>query len=235
MYKTNLRDIRFPTENAPVILQKGLISKDDFTHSDANVTLYQTPYAIAKRIFVWTDIEVLLNEWTIVSNGDYDALEKAYSDFESKSDNTDVKWTEFTEPIYIQSCVTPQPKCFTEINEYMNNAEPSVPESAPEIVEEPVVEQVEEEVIPEEESFVESEHPQEETVEEETEFYEDGESAPEVIDEQPTETEEAVEETVTEQESETEPVAVPVTPAQQNNNQNNYTRINNKRNKHNRH
>lgn len=230
MYKTNLRDIRFPTENAPVILQKGLISKDDFTHSDANVTLYHTPYAIAKRIFVWTDIEVLLNEWITVGNGDYDALEKVYSDFESKSDNTDVKWTEFTEPIYIQSCVTPQPKCFTEINEYMNNAEPSVPESAPEVVKEPIDEQMEEEeVIPEEESFVESEHPQEETVEEETEFHEDGEPAPEVIDEQPTETEEVVEETVTGQ----EPVAVPVTPTQQNNNQN-YTRINNKRNKHNR-
>mgnify|MGYP006886768915 CR=1 FL=1 len=225
MYKTNLRDIRFPTENAPVILQKGLINKDDFTHSDANVTLYQTPYAIAKRIFVWTDIEVLLNEWTTVGNGDYDALEKAYSDFESKSDNTDVKWTAFTEPIYIK-CVTPQPKCFTEINKCMNNAESSVSESAPEVIEEPISEQVEEEVISEEETSVESE--QQEAVAEEPEFHEDGEPVPEVIDDQP---EEVVEETTSEQE--TESVAVPVTPTQQNNNQN-YTRINNKRNKHNR-
>lgn len=203
MYKTNLRDIRFPTENAPIILQKGLINKDDFTHSDANVTLYQTPYAIAKRIFVWTDIEVLLNEWTTVSNGDYDALEKAYSNIHTE----DPEETPIVEgPVYEDT---------------------SVVESAPEIVEEPAVEQVEEEVIPEEETSVEPEV-QEETVDEEPEFHEDGEPAPEVIDERP---EEAVEEPVTEQES--EPVAVPVTPVQQNN-QNNYTRINNKRNKHNR-
>ena len=82
MYKTNIRDIRFPIENAPIILQKGLITKDDFARSDCNVTLYNTPYAIAKRIFVWTDIEVLTSKWNLVGNGDYKALENAYTNFD---------------------------------------------------------------------------------------------------------------------------------------------------------
>ena len=123
MYKTNLRDIRFPTENAPIILQKGLITKEDFTHSDCNVTLYKTPYAIAKRIFVWTDIEVLTNEWTLVGNGDYKALENAYtnSDIVTTNDNT--------------SQDTPAMDCFTKVEETVY-AESSVPESTPEAVEE---------------------------------------------------------------------------------------------------
>jgi hypothetical protein len=208
MYKTNLRDIRFPTENAPVILQKGLITKEDFTHSDTNVTLYQTPYAIAKRIFVWTDIEVLTTEWTQVGNSDYPALEKAYSNIHVEN------------PAEESTIVDGEPE-YEDI---------SMVESAPEIAEEPIAEQEAEEVISEE-APIEVEQPQEEIVEE-PEFHEDGEPAPEVVDEQPVETEEIAEESAPTQES--EPVAVPVTPVQQNNNQN-YTRINNKRNKHNRH
>lgn len=204
MYKTNLRDIRFPTENAPVILQKGLITKEDFTHSDSNVTLYNAPYAIAKRIFVWTDIEVLINEWTSVSNGDYAALEKAYTDM----------------PTMVEEAPVVE-------NEVVENEDTSVVEYTPEVVEEPATEQEAEEVIPEEEP-TEVEEQQEETVEEEPEFNTDGEPAPEVIDEQSTE--EVVEETVSE-DQQSAPIAVPVT--QQNNTQN-YTRINNKRNKHNR-
>lgn len=203
MYKTNLRDIRFPTENAPIILQKGLITKDDFTHSDCNVTLYNTPYAIAKRIFVWTDIEVLTNEWTLVGNGDYRALENAYtnSDIVTTNDNT--------------SQDAPAIDCFTKVEETVY-AESSVPESTPEAIEEPS-----EEIKPEaqEEEIVEDSVENEDT------------SAEEIID-QPVE--EVVEESkpvVEEQPTENTPVAVPVN-AQFNNQ--NYTRINNKRNKHNR-
>lgn len=217
MYKTNLRDIRFPTENAPIILQKGLITKDDFTHSDCNVTLYNTPYAIAKRIFVWTDIEVLTNKWNLVGNGDYKALENAYANFDivATNDNT--------------SQDTPAMDCFTKVEETVY-AESSVPESTPEAVEEPTAEEVEETVVNEEPSEeIEPEIQEEEIVEDSVEN--EDTSAEEIID-QPTE--KVVEESksvVEEQPAENTPVAVPVNT--QFNNQN-YTRINNKRNKHNR-
>ena len=204
MYKTNLRDIRFPTENAPIILQKGLITKDDFTHSDCNVTLYNTPYAIAKRIFVWTDIEVITADgWTLVGNGDYKALEKAYTNYDivTTDDNT--------------SQNTPAMDCFTKVEETVY-AESSVPESTPEAVEEPS-----EEIKPEaqEEEIVEDSVENEDT------------SAEEIIDQPVEEVVEDSKSVVEEPPTENTPVAVPVNP--QFNNQN-YTRINNKRNKHNR-
>ena len=217
MYKTNLRDIRFPTENAPIILQKGLITKDDFTHSDCNVTLYNTPYAIAKRIFVWTDIEVLTNEWTLVGNGDYKALENAYtnSDIVTTNDNT--------------SQDTPAMDCFTKVEETVY-AESSVPESTPEAVEEPTAEEVEETVVNEEPSEeIEPEIQEEEIVEDSAEN-EDA-STEEIIDQPAEEVTEESEPVVEEQPAENIPAAVPVN-AQFNNQ--NYTRINNKRNKHNR-
>lgn len=209
MYKTNLRDIRFPTDNAPIILQKGLITKDDFTHSDCNVTLYNTPYAIAKRIFVWTDIEVLTNEWTLVGNGDYKALENAYtnSDIVTTNDNT--------------SQDTPAMDCFTKVGETVY-AESSVPESTPEAVEEPIDEEIEEAVVDEEPFEEIKPEAQEEEIVEDS------------VENEDTSVEEVVEESkpiVEEQPTENTPVAVPVN-AQFNNQ--NYTRINNKRNKHNR-
>lgn len=217
MYKTNLRDIRFPTENAPIILQKGLITKDDFTHSDCNVTLYNTPYAIAKRIFVWTDIEVLTSKWNLVGNGDYKALENAYTNFDivTANDNT--------------SQDTPAIDCFTKVEETVY-AESSVPESTPEAVEEPIAEEVEETVVNEEPSEeIEPEIQEEEIVEDSVK----NEDAPteEVIDQPAEEVAEESEPVVEEQPTENTPVAVPVN-AQFNNQ--NYTRINNKRNKHNR-
>ena len=209
MYKTNLRDIRFPTENAPIILQKGLITKDDFTHSDCNVTLYNTPYAIAKRIFVWTDIEVLTNEWTLVGNGDYKALENAYTNFDivTTNDNT--------------SQYAPDMDCFTKVEETVY-AESSVPESTPEIVEEHTAKEVEETVVNEEPSEEIKPEAQEEEIVEDS------------VENEDTSAEEVVEESkpvVEEQPTENTPVAVPVN-AQFNNQK--YTRINNKRNKHNR-
>lgn len=200
MYKTNLRDIRFPTDNAPIILQKGLITKDDFTHSDCNVTLHKTPYAIAKRIFVWTDIEVLTNEWTLVGNGDYKALEKTYT-------NSDIVTTDNT------SQDTPVMDCFTKVEETVY-AESSVPESTPKTVEEPTAEEVEETVVDEEPSEEIKPEVQEEEIVEDS------------VENKDASTEETVD-----QPAENTPVAVPVNP--QFNNQN-YTRINNKRNKHNR-
>ena len=217
MYKTNLRDIRFPTENAPIILQKGLITKEDFTHSDCNVTLYNTPYAIAKRIFVWTDIEVLTSKWNLVGNGDYKALENAYtnSDIVTTNDNT--------------SQDTPAMDCFTKVEETVY-AESSVPESTPEAVEEPTAEEVEETVVNEEPSEeIEPEIQEEEIVEDSAEN-EDA-STEEIIDQPAEEVTEESEPVVEEQPTENTPVAVPVN-AQFNNQ--NYTRINNKRNKHNR-
>lgn len=211
MYKTNLRDIRFPTENAPIILQKGLITKDDFTHSDCNVTLYKTPYAIAKRIFVWTDIEVLTNEWTLVGNGDYKALENAYtnSDIVNADNNTSDCFTKAEETVY---------------------AESSVPESTPEAVEEPTAEEVEETVVNEEPSEeIEPEIQEEEIVEDSAEN-EDA-STEEVIDQPAEEVVEESKSVVEEQPTENTPVAVPANPQFSNQN---YTRINNKRNKHNR-
>lgn len=217
MYKTNLRDIRFPTENAPIILQKGLITKDDFTHSDCNVTLYNTPYAIAKRIFVWTDIEVLTNKWNLVGNGDYKALENAYtnSDIVTTNDNT--------------SKDAPAMDCFTKVEETVY-AESSVPESTPEAVEESTDEEVEETVVNEEPSEeIEPEAQEEEIVEDSVEN--EDTSAEEIIDQPAEEVVEESKSVVEEQPTENTPVAVPVNP--QFNNQN-YTRINNKRNKHNR-
>ena len=215
MYKTNLRDIRFPTENAPIILQKGLITKDDFTHSDCNVTLYETPYAIAKRIFVWTDIEVLTGEWTLVGNGDYKALEKAYtnSDIVTTDDSTNQDTHQ---------------DCFTNAEETVY-AKPIVPESTPEAVEEFAAEEVEETVVNEESSEeIEPEVQEEEIVEDSVES-EDA-STEDTVD-QPAEVVEESEPVADEQPAENTPVVVPVNP--QLNNQN-YTRINNKRNKHNR-
>lgn len=217
MYKTNLRDIRFPTENAPIILQKGLITKEDFTHSDCNVTLYKTPYAIAKRIFVWTDIEVLTNEWTLVGNGDYKALENAYtnSDIVTTNDNT--------------SQDAPVIDCFTKVEETVY-AESSVPESTPEAVEEPTAEEVEETVVNEEPSEeIKSEVQEEEIVEDSVKNEDD--LTEEVIDQPAEEVAEESESAVDNQSAENTPITVPVNP--QFNNQN-YTRINNKRNKHNR-
>lgn len=217
MYNTNLRDVRFPTENAPIILQKGLITKDDFTHSDCNVTLYNTPYAIAKRIFVWTDIEVLTNKWNLVGNGDYKALENAYtnSDIVTTNDNT--------------SKDAPAMDCFTKVEETVY-AESSVPESTPEAVEESTDEEVEETVVNEEPSEeIEPEAQEEEIVEDSVEN--EDTSAEEIIDQPAEEVVEESKSVVEEQPTENTPVAVPVNP--QFNNQN-YTRINNKRNKHNR-
>lgn len=208
MYKTNLRDIRFPTENAPIILQKGLITKDDFTHSGCNVTLYNTPYAIAKRIFVWTDIEVLTSKWTLVGNGDYKALENAY-------DNT--------------SQDTHTMDCFTKVEETVY-AESSVPEFTPEAVEEPIAEEIEEAVVDEEPSEEIKPEAQEEEIVEDSVENEDT-SAEEIIDQPAEEVVEEPKSVVEEQPTENTPVAVPVNT--QFNNQN-YTRINNKRNKHNR-
>ena len=217
MYKTNLRDIRFPTENAPIILQKGLITKDDFTHSDCNVTLYNTPYAIAKRIFVWTDIEVLTNEWTLVGNGDYKALENAYtnSDIVTTNDNT--------------SQDAPAIDCFTKVEETVY-AESSVPESTPEAVEEPIAEEIEEAVVDEEPSEEIKPEVQEEEIVEDSVENEDT-SAEEIIDQPVENVVEDSKPVVEEQSTENTPVSVPVN-AQFNNQ--NYTRINNKRNKHNR-
>ena len=218
MYKTNLRDIRFPTENAPIILQKGLITKEDFTHSDCNVTLYNTPYAIAKRIFVWTDIEVLTNKWNLVGNGDYKALENAYTNFDivTTNDNT--------------SQDTPAIDCFTKVEETVY-AESSVPESTPEAVEEPTAEEVEETVVNEEPSEeIEPEIHQEEEIVEDSAENEDA-STEEIIDQPVEEIVEDSKSVVEEHPAENTTVAVPVN-AQFNNQ--NYTRINNKRNKHNR-
>lgn len=215
MYKTNLRDIRFPTENAPIILQKGLITKDDFTHSDCNVTLHKTPYAIAKRIFVWTDIEVLTNEWTLVGNGDYKALEKVYTNFDivTTDDNADV-------PI-MHYCWAEEPK----------HAESSVPESTPKTVEEPTIEEAEETVVDEEPSEEIKPEAQEEEIVEDSVESEDA-STEETVNQPAEEVVEESKSVVEEQSTENTTVAVPVNT--QFNNQN-YTRINNKRNKHNRH
>ena len=215
MYKTNLRDIRFPTENAPIILKKGLITKDDFARSNYNVILRRTPYAIAKRIFVWTDIEVITADgWTLVGNGDYKALEKAYTHSDIvKDDNADT-------PI-MHYCWAKEPK----------HAESSVPESTPEVIEEPVAEEVKEEIVVDEEpSSEEAESEVQEEIVEDS--IENENTTPEEVIDQPTE--EVVEDSesvVEEQPVENVPVAVPVNPQQ---NTQNYTRINNKRNKHNR-
>lgn len=208
MYKTNLRDIRFPTENAPIILKKGLITKNDFARSNYNVILRRTPYAIAKRIFVWTDIEVLTNEWTLVSNGDYKALEEAYA-----------------EPIMAQ--IPPVSDCIANVEEYMY-AEPSVSEPTPEVIEEHVAE--EETVVDEEEPSEEAKSEVQEEIVEDSVENEDT-TPEEVIDQPAEEVVEDSESVVEEQPVENVPVAVPVNPQQ---NTQNYTRINNKRNKHNR-
>lgn len=213
MYKTNLRDIRFPTENAPIILQKGLITKDDFTRSNYNVILRRTPYAIAKRIFVWTDIEVITADgWTLVGNGDYKALEKAYTHSDIvKDDNADTPIMHY---------------CWAEDTKH---AESSVPESTPENIEESATEEFEETTVNEEPSNEIKPEVQEEKIVEDS-VENENTTTEEIIDQPAEEVVEESEPVADEQPVENVPVAVPANPQ---NNQN-YTRINNKRNKHNR-
>ena len=214
MYKTNIRDIRFPIENAPIILQKGLITKDDFARSKYNVILRRTPYAIAKRIFVWTDIEVITADgWTLVGNGDHKALEKAYT-------YSDLVKDDHADTSIMHYCWAEEPK----------HAESSVPESTPEIVEEHTAEEVEETVVDEEPSEEIKPEVQEEEIVEDSVKNEDAPTE-EVIDQPAEEVAEESESAVDNQPAENTPITVPVNP--QFNNQN-YTRINNKRNKHNR-
>ena len=110
------------------------------------------------------------------------------------------------------------------------HAESSVHESTPETIEEPATEEVEETVVDEEPSSEEAESEVQEEIVEDSVENEDT-TPEEVIDHPAEEVVEDSESVVEEQPVENVPVAVPVNPQQ---NIQNYTRINNKRNKHNR-
>lgn len=82
-YINNCRTIKFPSNKADLIFNKGLISREEYLRGTDVITLEDTPYPITKRIFDWTDIEVLnnlTNEWIAISSGNYKALDKAYTD-----------------------------------------------------------------------------------------------------------------------------------------------------------
>lgn len=82
-YINNCRTIKFPSSKADLIFNKGLISREEYLRGTDTITLEDTPYPITKRIFDWTDIEVLnnlTNEWIAISSGNYKALDEAYTD-----------------------------------------------------------------------------------------------------------------------------------------------------------
>lgn len=82
-YINNCRTIKFPSTKADLIFNKGLISREEYLRGTDVITLEDTPYPITKRIFDWTDIEVLnnlTNEWIAISSGNYKALDEAYTD-----------------------------------------------------------------------------------------------------------------------------------------------------------
>ncbi len=82
-YINNCRTIKFPSTKADLIFNKGLISRAEYLRGTDVITLEDTPYPITKRIFDWTDIEVLnnlTNEWIAISSGNYKALDEAYTD-----------------------------------------------------------------------------------------------------------------------------------------------------------
>ena len=82
-YINNCRTIKFPSTKADLIFNKGLISRAEYLSGTDVITLEDTPYPITKRIFDWTDIEVLnnlTNEWIAISSGNYKALDEAYTD-----------------------------------------------------------------------------------------------------------------------------------------------------------
>ena len=82
-YINNCRTIKFPSTKADLIFNKGLISRAEYLKGTDVITLEDTPYPITKRIFDWTDIEVLnnlTNEWIAISSGNYKALDEAYTD-----------------------------------------------------------------------------------------------------------------------------------------------------------
>lgn len=82
-YINNCRTIKFPSSKADLIFNKGLISRAEYLRGTDVITLEDTPYPITKRIFDWTDIEVLnnlTNEWIAISSGNYKALDEAYTD-----------------------------------------------------------------------------------------------------------------------------------------------------------
>lgn len=82
-YINNCRTIKFPSTKADLIFNKGLISRAEYLRGTDAITLEDTPYPITKRIFDWTDIEVLnnlTNEWIAISSGNYKALDEAYTD-----------------------------------------------------------------------------------------------------------------------------------------------------------
>lgn len=91
MYKTNSRTISFDSSEGTALIQKCLITKEDYINSTDKIVLENTPYAIAKRIFNGIDIDVLVskekNEWMHVDNSDYAALEIAYEDRVELIDN----------------------------------------------------------------------------------------------------------------------------------------------------
>lgn len=91
MYKTNSRTISFDSSEGTALIQKCLITKEDYINSTDKIVLENTPYAIAKRIFNGIDIDVLVskekNEWMHVDNSDYVALERAYEDQVELIDN----------------------------------------------------------------------------------------------------------------------------------------------------
>ena len=82
-YINNCRTIKFPSSKADLIFNKGLISREEYLRGTDVITLEDTPYPITKRIFDWTDIEVLnnlTNEWIAISSGNYKALDEVYTD-----------------------------------------------------------------------------------------------------------------------------------------------------------
>lgn len=143
-YINNCRTIKFPSTKADLIFNKGLISREEYLRGTDVITLEDTPYPITKRIFDWTDIEVLnnlTNEWIAISSGNYKALDEAYTD-------------------PIKESIKPIPVVESNTVEY-DVRKVTDPEPIVETVEEPPME---EEVIENEDTSEESEDVQESDV-----------------------------------------------------------------------
>lgn len=88
MYTMNHRDVKFNESKGLILLRGGIINRSDLTNVLNNeIVVKDITFGIAKRIYMYTDIEVLKeNEWNHVPSGDEKSLIDAFDDTNINSD-----------------------------------------------------------------------------------------------------------------------------------------------------
>lgn len=82
MYTLNSRDVKFNENKSLALLRGGIITRRDLANIENNeVIVKDASFAIARRIYSYTDIDVLKeNTWNHVNSGDENALIAAFDD-----------------------------------------------------------------------------------------------------------------------------------------------------------